>query len=177
MLCRMRCSNNSTTATLNGHTVDDASIYEKQLKITYIFPALEGPGLGDIEIVDNVIYKITNANKDGTGTVTVTGVEVKQASVSVPATVVINGVTYKVNRIGTKAFYGDKTLQSVYIGDNVVIGAGSVVTKDIPDWCIAAGNPCRVKRMITEADKKKLFKDEEIDETAWLDIVARGFAD
>ena len=118
--------NNSTTATLNGHTVDDASIYEKQLKVTYIFPALEGPGLGDIEIVDNVIYKITNANKDGTGTVTVTGVEVKQASVSVPATVVINGVTYKVNRIGTKAFYGDKTLQSVYIGDNVVIIDASV---------------------------------------------------
>ena len=81
--------------------------------------------------------------------------------------------------IGDNVWIGGNTVicPGVHIGDNVVIGAGSVVTKDIPDWCIAAGNPCRVKRMITEADKKKLFKDEEIDETAWLDIVARGFAD
>ena len=40
------------------------------------------------------------------------------------------------------------------IGSNVVIGAGSVVTKDIPDWCVAVGNPCRVKRLITDDDKK-----------------------
>ena len=53
--------------------------------------------------------------------------------------------------------------------------AGSVVTKDIPDWCVAVGNPCRVKRLITDADKRKLFKDEEIDEEAWNDIVDRGF--
>ena len=55
----------------------------------------------------------------------------------------------------------------VHIGDNVVIGAGSVVTKDIPDWSIAAGNPCRVIRKITEDDKRKLFHDEEIDDEAW----------
>ena len=58
----------------------------------------------------------------------------------------------------------------VTIGDHVVIGAGSVVTRDIPDWCIAAGNPCRVIRKITDADLKKLFRDEEIDEEAWADI-------
>lgn len=57
----------------------------------------------------------------------------------------------------------------------MVIGAGSVVTKDIPDWCIAVGNPCRVKRMITEEDKRRLCKDEEIDQEAWKDIVERGF--
>ncbi len=57
----------------------------------------------------------------------------------------------------------------------MVIGAGSVVTRDIPDWCIAVGNPCGVKRMITEEDKRKLFKDEEIDMEAWNDIVERGF--
>ena len=39
---------------------------------------------------------------------------------------------------------------SIQFGDNVVIGAGSVVTKDIPDWSIAAGNPCKVIRKITE---------------------------
>ena len=63
----------------------------------------------------------------------------------------------------------------VHIGSNTVIGAGSVVTKDIPDWVIAAGNPCRVIRKITEADRKKLFHEEEIDAEAWEDIVARGF--
>ena len=62
------------------------------------------------------------------------------------------------------------------IGNNVVIGAGSVVTRDIPDWTIAVGNPCRVQRVITEQDRKKLFKEEEIDEEAWQDIVRRGFA-
>ena len=38
----------------------------------------------------------------------------------------------------------------VTIGDNVVIGAGSVVTKDIPANCVAVGNPCRVIRKINE---------------------------
>ena len=61
----------------------------------------------------------------------------------------------------------------VHIGSNVVIGAGSVVTKDIPDWCIAAGNPCKVIRKITDEDKRKLFRDEKIDEEAWQDIVTR----
>ena len=38
------------------------------------------------------------------------------------------------------------------IGDNTIIGAGSVVTKDIPANVIAAGNPCQVIRPITEED-------------------------
>ena len=40
----------------------------------------------------------------------------------------------------------------VTIGENCVIGAGSVVTRDIPANSFAAGNPCRVIRPITEAD-------------------------
>ena len=44
-------------------------------------------------------------------------------------------------------------LPGVRIGDNTVIGAGSVVTRDIPANVLAAGNPCRVIRPITEADK------------------------
>ena len=43
----------------------------------------------------------------------------------------------------------------VRIGNNVVIGSGSVVTKDIPDNSIAAGNPAKVLRKITEDDIKK----------------------
>ena len=42
----------------------------------------------------------------------------------------------------------------VTIGDNTVIGSGSVVTRDIPAGVVAAGNPCRVIRPITEADKE-----------------------
>ena len=46
-------------------------------------------------------------------------------------------------------------LLGVTIGSNTIIGAGSVVNKDIPDGVIAAGNPCKVIRKITDADKKK----------------------
>ena len=78
-------------------------------------------------------------------------------------------------KIGDNVWIGGNTVvcPEVNIGNNVVIGAGSVVTKDIPDWCIAAGNPCRVIRKITDEDKKKLFRDEEIDEEAWNDIAER----
>jgi len=41
----------------------------------------------------------------------------------------------------------------VSIGDGSIIGAGSVVTKDIPPNVVAAGSPCKVIREITEADK------------------------
>ncbi len=50
----------------------------------------------------------------------------------------------------------------VRIGKNSVIGAGSVVTKDIPANVIAVGNPCRVLRTITERDKQYYYKDEQI---------------
>ena len=52
-------------------------------------------------------------------------------------------------------------LPGVTIGSNTIIGAGSVVNKDIPDGVIACGNPCRVIRKITEADKKKYPVFEE----------------
>ena len=75
--------------------------------------------------------------------------------------------------IGNNVWIGGNTVicPGVTVGNNVVIGAGSVVTKDIPDWCIAVGNPCRVKRLINEEDKRKLFKNEEIDDEAWTNIV------
>ena len=47
------------------------------------------------------------------------------------------------------------------IGSNVVIGSGSVVTKDIPDSVIAAGNPCKVIRPITNKDKEYWLKQLE----------------
>lgn len=43
--------------------------------------------------------------------------------------------------------------QGVTIGDNTIIGSGSVITKDIPANVVAAGVPCKVIREITEEDK------------------------
>lgn len=75
--------------------------------------------------------------------------------------------------IGDNVWIGGNTVicPGVHIGNNVVIGAGSVVTKDIPDWTIAAGNPCKVIREITEADRKLYFRDKEFDEEAWTHVM------
>lgn len=51
----------------------------------------------------------------------------------------------------------------IRIGDNVVVGAGSIVTKDLPDNVIAVGNPCRVLREVNEHDREYYFKDRKID--------------
>lgn len=74
--------------------------------------------------------------------------------------------------IGDNCWIGGNSVicPGVHIGNNVVIGAGSVVTKDIPDWSIAAGNPCKVIRKITEEDRKYYYKDREFDEEAWNSI-------
>lgn len=58
----------------------------------------------------------------------------------------------------------------VTIGDNTVIGAGSVVTRDIPAWSVAAGNPCKVIREITEEDRNFYFRDRQPDPEALADI-------
>lgn len=59
--------------------------------------------------------------------------------------------------VGDNVWIGTQVavLPGVTIGSNTVIGAGSVVNRDIPDGVVAVGNPCRVLRAITEADKKK----------------------
>ena len=67
--------------------------------------------------------------------------------------------------IGDNVWLGGNVciMPGVTIGDNAVIGAGSVVTKDIPSNVIAAGNPCRVIRPITEADRDYYYKDRKFD--------------
>ena len=67
--------------------------------------------------------------------------------------------------IGDNVWIGGNVviLPGVTIGSNSVIGAGSVVSRDIPDWVIAVGNPCKVIRKITEEDRKFYFKDREFD--------------
>ena len=76
--------------------------------------------------------------------------------------------------IGDNVWIGGNVVicPGVTIGSNCVIGAGSVVTRDIPDWSIAAGNPCKVIRKITDEDKRFYFRDIPFDEEAWEDIVS-----
>ena len=54
-------------------------------------------------------------------------------------------------------------LPGVTIGDQVVVGAGSVVTKDLPSNVVAVGNPCRVVREGSEHDRIYYFKNRKID--------------
>ena len=58
--------------------------------------------------------------------------------------------------IGNNVWIGGNSVinPGVTIGSNVVIGSGSVVTKDIPANMIAAGNPCRILRPLTEEDRQ-----------------------
>lgn len=76
----------------------------------------------------------------------------------------INGGCYgKPVSIGKRVWLGGdvKIVGGVSIGDDTIIGAGSIVTKDIPSGVIAAGNPCRVIRKITENDKTDYLKNKE----------------
>lgn len=67
--------------------------------------------------------------------------------------------------IGDNVWIGGNVciMPGVTIGNNVVIGAGSVVTKDIPDNVIAAGNPCKIIRVITEEDRDFYYRDRKFD--------------
>lgn len=58
---------------------------------------------------------------------------------------------------------GAVILPGITIGDNVVVGAGSVVTKDLPSNVVAVGNPCRVLRKVNAHDREYYFKDRKIE--------------
>lgn len=66
--------------------------------------------------------------------------------------------------IGRNVWLGGdvKILGGVNIGDNAIVGTGSIVTKDIPANVIAVGNPCRVLRQITEDDRTDYLKRHEL---------------
>ena len=67
-------------------------------------------------------------------------------------------------RIGDDVWIGANVaiLPGVTIGNNSVIGAGSVVTRDIPENVVAVGNPCRVSRPIDERDKEYYYRDRKV---------------
>lgn len=70
--------------------------------------------------------------------------------------------------IGDNVFIGMNTtiLKGVHIGSNVIIGAGSLVSRDIPDNCVAAGNPCRVLMSLEDYYAKR--KQAQLQEAAEL---------
>ena len=99
---------------------------------------------------------------------TMIGPNVTLASAGHPILPELREKAYQYNmpvKIGKNCWLGAGVivLPNVTIGDNTVIGAGSVVTKDIPANVVAVGNPCRVLREIGEKDKEYYFKDRKID--------------
>ncbi len=78
--------------------------------------------------------------------------------------------------IGDNVWVGAQSVinPGVTIGSNVVIGSGSVVTKNIPSNVIAAGNPCKVIREITDEDKNCYFRDKVIDKELY-ELAESGF--
>lgn len=67
--------------------------------------------------------------------------------------------------IGKNVWIGANSvvLPGVTIGDNTVVGAGSIVTRDIPANVVAVGNPCRVMREISDRDREFYFRDMKVD--------------
>ena len=70
-------------------------------------------------------------------------------------------------RIGKNVWIGSCStiLPGVTIGDNAIIGAGSVVTRDIPDNAVAAGNPAKVKKYI-DGRREGVYKKSASEETS-----------
>lgn len=68
-------------------------------------------------------------------------------------------------RIGQNCWLGANVVvvPGVTIGNNVVVGAGSVVTRDLPDNVVAAGNPCCILREVNDHDREYYFKNRKID--------------
>ena len=101
------------------------------------------------------------------GSHTMIGPGVIIATAGHPVLPILREQAYQYNapiHIGSNCWLGAGVivLPGVTIGDNTVIGAGSVVTKDIPSDVVAVGAPCRVMRPIGERDKEFYFKDKRI---------------
>lgn len=102
------------------------------------------------------------------GDYTMFGPNVTIASAGHPILPELREKVYQYNapvHIGKNCWFGAGAivLPGITVGDNVVVGAGSVVTKDLPPNVVAVGNPCRILREINEHDKEFYFKDRRID--------------
>ena len=102
------------------------------------------------------------------GDYTMFGPNVVLATAGHPSTPELRKRGYQYNapiHIGNNCWLGTGVLvmPGITIGDNVIIGAGSVVTKDIPSNVIAVGNPCHILREVNEHDREYYFKNNRID--------------
>ena len=102
------------------------------------------------------------------GDCTMFGPNVTVATAGHPILPELSEQAYQYNfpvRIGRNCWIGAGAmiLPGVTIGDNTVIGAGSVVNRDIPANVVAVGNPCRVLRQIGERDREYYFRNRKID--------------
>ncbi|MBQ4050705.1 MAG: sugar O-acetyltransferase [Oscillospiraceae bacterium] len=102
------------------------------------------------------------------GDYTMIGPNVVLATAGHPVLPALREKVYQYNlpiHIGRNCWLGAGVvvLPGVTIGDNTVIGAGSIVTRDIPANVVAYGNPCRVVRPIDERDLKTYFRGRPID--------------
>ena len=98
---------------------------------------------------------------------TMIGPNVTLATAGHPILPALREEVYQFNlpvRIGRSCWLGAGVivLPGVTIGDNTVVGAGSVVTRDLPAGVVAAGNPCRVLREIGERDRLYYWRDKRI---------------
>lgn len=107
---------------------------------------------GPIHIGDNVMF--------GPGVIITTGghpilpeLRIRSAQFNLPV------------RIGNNVWVGSgvQILPGVTIGDNTVVGAGSVVSRDLPAYVVAVGVPCRAVREIGEHDRIYYWRDKMID--------------
>ena len=101
------------------------------------------------------------------GDYTMIGPNVTLAAAGHPILPELREAGYQFNlpvRIGRNCWLGAGVVVApgVTVGDNVVIGAGSVVTKDLPSDVVAAGNPCRVLRPVGERDGVVYYRDRKI---------------
>lgn len=103
------------------------------------------------------------------GDYTMIGPNVTIASAGHPILPELRQKGYQFNsavHIGKNCWIGGGVIivPGITIGDNTVVGAGSIVTKDLPANVVAVGNPCRVLREINEHDREYYFKDRKIPE-------------
>lgn len=101
------------------------------------------------------------------GDCTMIGPNVTLATAGHPILPALREEVYQFNlpvRIGRNCWLGAGVivLPGITIGDNTVVGAGSVVTRDLPSGVVAAGNPCRVLREIGERDRLYYWRDKRI---------------
>lgn len=139
----------------------------------YVEPPLHSNfGGGHVHLGKNVYANFNLTLVDDThiyvGDYTMLGPNVVIATAGHPILPELREQAYQYNmpvHIGKNCWLGAGVivLPGVSIGDNTVVGAGSVVTKDLPANVVAVGNSCRVLREIGERDREYYWRDRKIE--------------